>query len=97
MDLKKVIPALYSETRRKILTILAEGPMTVQETLYKLNQLGFKIKYRESIYRALEKLVNAELVEKFYDREKGICYRLSVRRIEIDLIKETVSGSSAYT
>ena len=94
MDLEKVISALYSETRRKILKILAEGPMTVQETLNKLSQLGFKIKYRESIFRALEKLVNAELVEKFYDRKKGICYKLLIRRIEINLIKETVSGLS---
>ena len=62
--------------------VLADQPMNVQEGLETLNQLGFRRKYRESAYRALEKLVDAELVEKFYNQRKGICYRLSSKKIE---------------
>lgn len=89
MDLSNVASALASFTRRKILMVLADQPMNVQEVLETLNQLGFRIKYRESVYRALEKLVDAELVEKFYDKRKRICYQLPKRKIEINLAEGT--------
>ena len=88
MDITKVISALNSELRREILKILAEKPYTVLEVQSRLKRKGFDVKYRETVYRALEKLVDAELVEKFYVKEKGLCYRLSLTRITIKIRKE---------
>ena len=90
MDIAKVISALNSELRREILTILAEKPYTVLEVLNKLKKESPDVRYRETVYRALEKLVDAELVEKFYAKGKGLCYKLSSTRITIKLTKENV-------
>ena len=90
MDLSKVISAISSETRRQILQIIADQPMKIEDVMTKLAQRGISLKYRESVYKAIEKLVNAGLVEKFYDKEEGICYKPLMRRIEIDLVEGTV-------
>jgi len=76
--------------RREILKILAEKPYTVLEVKDRLKSKGFDVTYRETIYRALEKLVDAELVEKFYVKEKGLCYRLSLTRMTIEITKESL-------
>jgi Fe2+ or Zn2+ uptake regulation protein len=91
LDLAKVVSALNSSTRRKILSVLEKDHMTLQEIFEKLNKEGVEVKYRESVYRALQKLVNAGLIEKFYEKQKGICYKLVMRKIEIDLIDGKVS------
>ena len=88
MDIVKVISALNSDLRREILKILADRPCTVLEVLKNLKNKGLDVKYRETVYRALEKLVDAELVEKFYAKEKGLCYKLSLTRITIEITKE---------
>ena len=88
MDIAKVVSALNSSLRREILKILAERPNTVLEVLNKLKTKGLDVKYRETVYRALEKMVDAELVEKFYVKEKGLCYKLSLTRITIEIRKE---------
>jgi Fe2+ or Zn2+ uptake regulation protein len=90
MDIAKILAALDSELRREILKILAEEPATALEALTKLKRKGLEVKYRETVYRALEKLVEAELVEKFYLKEKGICYKLSLNCITIMITKESV-------
>jgi len=89
MDIEKVVKALNSRTRRKILKILSEGPKNVKEISIALReQYSTNIKYRESVFKALEKLVEANLVEKFYEKDKGIAYRLKREKITIDLTKE---------
>lgn len=90
MDLAKIISALNSELRREILKILAEKPYTVLEVKVRLKSKEFGVKYRETVYRALEKLVDAELVEKFYVKEKGLCYKLSSTRITIEIAEESL-------
>ena len=72
MDIDKVISALNSNLRREILKALATAPKTVNQALEELNKKGVHIKYRETVYRALEKLFDADLVEKYYAKEKGI-------------------------
>ena len=88
MDIAKVISALDSSLRREILKILAEEPHTVLGVLNKLKDRGFDVKYRETVYRALEKLVDAELLVKFYAKEKGLCYKLTLTRMTIEITKE---------
>jgi len=91
MDITKIIPALNSNTRREIIKILDKGPGTVSEVFQEIKKIQkVNLLYRESIYRALEKLVDAKLVDKYYDREKGICYKLVVRKVQLDLVKGTV-------
>lgn len=85
-----MISALNSELRREILKVLAEDSYTVLEVLNRLKKKGLDVKYRETIYRALEILVDAELVEKFYVKEKGLCYKLSLTRITIEITKESL-------
>ena len=67
------------------MTILAKEPRSVPEVMKELIALGRKVKYRESVYRGLEKLVDAGLLEKYYDKQKGIAYKLVIRKIHIDL------------
>ena len=87
MDIGKVVAALNSNLRREILKILAGQPMTVVEVLEELRKRNFEIKYRETVYRALEKLFDAELVKKYYVKEKGLCYKIAVNHIVIDITK----------
>jgi len=90
MDIAKVISALDSDLRREILKILAENSYTVLEVKSRLKSKGFDVKYRETVYRAIEKLVDAELVEKYYVKEKGLCYKLSLTRMTIEITKESL-------
>ena len=90
MDINKVIAALNSHLRREILKILAKEPKTVIEVLEDLKKKKIEIKYRETVYRALEKLFDAELVGKYYAKEKGICYKLTAKRVVIDIVKGVI-------
>lgn len=91
MDFHKIISALDSEIRQEIVKILGRGPGTVAEIFQEIKKNGkVSVMYRESIYRALEKLVSSDLVEKYYDKEKGICYKLSKRKIKLDIVERTV-------
>lgn len=91
MDIEKVVKALNSRTRRKILKSLSDGPKNVKEISVLLReQHSVNIKYRESVFKALETLVEADLVEKFHDMEKGMTYALKREKITIDLVKEVV-------
>lgn len=91
MNISKIIAALDSETRLEIIKILGKEPSTVAEIFQEIKKNPkVNVKYRESIYRALEKLVYANLVEKYYDKEKGICYKLSMRKIVIDLVNGNI-------
>lgn len=91
LDFEKVIAALGSSTRRRILVILGDNRLTLKEIFDRLSKAESLVKYRGSTFRALEKLVDAGLVNKFYDNMKGICYKLLVRKIEIDLTNGKVS------
>ena len=92
MRSEEVLSALDSKTRIEILRILAAGPANVAGVLGELGRKEFGTKYRESVFRALEKLANAGLVEKYYDNEKrGIRYRLLKTRVEIDFKTGTIS------
>ena len=89
--IEKVVKALNSETRRKILRILTEEPKTVKEVAEALRKsYSINLKYRESVFKALERLVEADLVEKHYEKEKRVVYKLKKREIIVDLTEEEV-------
>ena len=89
--IEKVVKALNSETRRKILRILAEEPKTIKEMAEALRKsYSINLKYRESVFKALERLVEADLVEKHYEKERGLVYKLKKKEIIVDLTEEEV-------
>lgn len=90
MNLDDVLSVLGLSTRRLIVQLLSVKPMNVKEVMSGLSSRGFRIKYRESVYKNLEKLVKCGLVEKFYDEKMGVCYRLVKRKLEINLAKWTI-------
>jgi|YelNatPaOPRAMG01_1025707.scaffolds.fasta_scaffold183548_2 Fe2+ or Zn2+ uptake regulation protein len=93
MDFNKVISALNSNTRQQIIKILGRGPATVAEIFQEIKKnQRVGLRYRESVYRALEKMVEAELIEKYYEKDKGICYRLLTRKIKLDLVQGIAEG-----
>lgn len=84
MEMNKVIFALNSETRRKIIQLLYKEDMTAVEVFVKLKSSAPI--YRQSINKALEILKECGLVEKYYDdNRKGLYYRLLKKEITLEL------------
>ncbi|WP_094228524.1 hypothetical protein [Methanolobus psychrotolerans] len=78
------IKIFNSETRREILNILSKKDMSAT-SLYN-NMQSSKIKYRQTIYKELQFLVDVGALEKYYDNDsKQLMYKLIVSKIVIDL------------
>lgn len=95
MDVGRVVASLNSNLRREILQTLFKQPMTVVEVLEELKKRRIEVKYRETVYRALEKLSDAQLVEKYYDKSKGLCYKLSSTKWALEIRDEAVDFRNA--
>ncbi len=80
MDTEK-LKALCDPTRLKILGLLAEQPLTNTELYKKLNQHG--IVYRESVFKALKKLLQIGLVKREFHEKKGYKYSPNFKIIKI--------------
>ena len=88
MDFEKVIQILSLKTRREILRTIVSRPKTLMEIYEELQERkSTPIKYRESVYKALEKLVSVGLVEKTYDK-RIVRYKSKFSKIVADLINE---------
>lgn len=94
MDFDKVMAALDSGVRREILRIMAEQPRTTMEVLEELRRRGRQIRYRTTVYRALEKLLSAGLVRKYYVQGKGLCYKILATDLTINLAKGTICSKT---
>ena len=82
----KIVRALDNDLRLLIIDKLKGIPMTEKELFQLLNKERPDLKYRESLYRQVEMLVQAGLVRKFYDTSKRrICYTCDASQIFIDL------------
>ena len=90
METGKVIAALNSDLRREVLRILSKTPMTAAKVLEELKKRKLEVKYRETVYRALEKLLAAGLVDKFYVQNEGLYYKLKVSCITVDFSKDSL-------
>lgn len=91
MDTHKVLRALDSELRLEILKVLIKSSNTVGGVMEKLEKKGRIMKNRETVYRALEILVSADLVDKCYRQEQGIIYSIIVDKLEITFTEKTIS------
>ena len=81
---EKQFKALCDPTRLRILGALAEEPMTNTEVYEKLKKQG--IAYRESIFKALEKLKRAELVKREFHEKIGYRYSLNFKELKIVMV-----------
>lgn len=91
MKITKICKALSSETRLKILKILIDKKLSSANVHREYNKRFHEKRHRESIYRALEKLVSAEILMKEYDTtRKEIVYSLKHKEITINLKNQKV-------
>ena len=85
--------ALSSDTRLKILKLLAEGEASAVHVYKMYNEKFSDRRERATIYRELEVLYKSNFLVKTYKEEsKEIVYRLSARSINIDLVAQTASA-----
>lgn len=82
-----LLRALDSELRRELIKIAyEEGALDADGYYNSVTKRGFKIKYKESVYKELQLLVEAELLEKYYDvKSKKIRYMLNASKVVLDL------------
>jgi hypothetical protein len=87
-SLAQVMKALDSPVRRMIMLLALETPKTSQGYKEELLKRGLEIKYKESIYKDLQLLVEAGLIQKYYDKEsKTIVYGSRIGTVVFDLMK----------
>jgi len=93
MEIEEVAKALSSETRLKILRLLAEGEASAVHVYKVYNERFSDRRERATIYRELEVLYKSNFLVKTYKEEsKEIVYRLAARSINLDLIAQTASA-----
>jgi DNA-binding transcriptional ArsR family regulator len=93
MEIEEVAKALSSDTRLKILKMLAEGEASAVHVYKMYNERYSDRRERATIYRELEVLYKSNFLVKTYKEEsKEIVYRLSARSINIDLVAQTASA-----
>lgn len=64
--------------------LITRGPMSSKQA-HELYQQEFQTYRRETIYKSLEKLVSANLLEKKYEENEGILYVARVTEIYLDI------------
>ena len=91
MEIKNISSALSSETRLRILKILSASNLSSIDVHKEYIQKYPDKKHRESIYRELEILHTAGLLEKKYNSEgKQIEYGIKIKKFTIDLITQNI-------
>jgi len=97
-NLAYVMRALDSNVRRMIMLLALDGPKTSMDYKEELVKRGYDVKYKESIYKDLQLLVEAGLVEKYYDKEKkAIVYGSTVDTVVFDLLKWSLDLKESVT
>ncbi len=85
--------ALSSDTRLKIIKLLAEGEASAVHVYKMYNEKFSDRRERATIYRELEVLYKSNFLVKTYREEsKEIVYRLAARSINLDLVAQTASA-----
>jgi DNA-binding transcriptional ArsR family regulator len=80
--MKEPLEALADVTRLKILGILSEGKLLTNTELYKLLKTDGVV-YRESVFKALKKLLAQNLIKREFKEKRGYEYSLNFREIRI--------------
>lgn len=81
-----ILRALDSDLRRELLKIALDGALDADGFYNAVIDRGFNIRYKESVYKELQTLVQASLLDKYYDvKSKKILYRLKSGRVVVDI------------
>jgi len=86
-NFQEKIEVLSQESSREILRVLGEETKTVKEVFEEMQNSSSSLKYRESVYKALERLTEVHLVEKI-EKENSVKYRARYSTIQADLLEE---------
>ncbi|MFK8214523.1 winged helix-turn-helix domain-containing protein [Haloferax volcanii] len=85
MNIEDVCSALSNPTRRRLMSVvIASGPMSSKQA-HEIYQQKFETYRRESIYKSLETLVSANLLEKTYDEDDGLRYSARMTQLQLNL------------
>jgi Fe2+ or Zn2+ uptake regulation protein len=85
-DFQEALDILSLRSARQILRAIIGKAKSVQEILEELEDTDFPIKYRSSVFKSLEKMVLAGLVEKIRE-ENAVKYRSRYSSVTADLIQ----------
>jgi Fe2+ or Zn2+ uptake regulation protein len=92
MELTEVAHALSSQTRVRLLQIALDMPVSSAEAFEQYQAEYESPSRRESIYRELENLAEAGLLEKRYESEdKELVYAGRGDIVRLDVVRESVS------
>ena len=86
-DFQEVIEVLSQESSREILRVLGNESKTLREVFEETQETSNSLKYRESVYKVLEKLNEVDLVEKIREGN-SVEYRRIYSDIEADFLGE---------
>jgi len=86
-NFQEVIEVLSQESSREILRVLGDECKTLREVFEETQESSNSLKYRESVYKVLEKLNDVGLVEKIR-KGNSVEYRRVYSGIEADFLKE---------
>jgi len=89
-DFQDTIEVLHLKSAREILRQIVEEPKTVREIHDELKGNEHSLSYRESVFKSLERMVEAGLVEKIQNG-KRVSYRSSYSKIEMDLLEDKLN------
>lgn len=87
LDFNKIVKVLSRKSSRAILRSILNDFKTVKQIREELEGTEASLKYRESVYKALEKLVSTGLVEKIQS-DGGVKYRSHYSDISADFLNE---------
>lgn len=91
MDIQEVCQALSNPTRLHLVQIISESPRSSAEA-HRAYVKSYDDLQRESVYRELENLVDASILEKSYNNNgKKIEYSLNTEIISINLREGTIT------
>jgi Fe2+ or Zn2+ uptake regulation protein len=87
MNPEEFLGAFGSALKARIPTILASGNLTLSEVVAEYRRRYDKTVYRETVYRALESLSKAGIIDKNYDKSvKRIKYKLNHGAFVVDFV-----------
>jgi len=84
MEVELLGKILKNELRRKVIKILLGKSLTAEEAFEEIKKSDVDIKYRQTVYRALEDLLELGIVKKEYERGSGLVYSIKTDEVRID-------------
>ena len=94
MEISEVCSALSNATRLNLVSIVSNRGSLTSKRAHELFTSQYEQRRRQSIHAALKTLVEAEILEKSYNREDGgIVYTPEISQLIIDLDSMTIEAN----